>query len=78
TANNGTVTLSDGVITYTPDTGFVGSDSFTYTVNDGNGGVATATVHVTVNNPPVANDDEAFTEVGVPIVINVLENDFYP
>ncbi|MEM9136170.1 MAG: DUF4347 domain-containing protein, partial [Cyanobacteria bacterium P01_F01_bin.42] len=37
--SNGTVTLNDnGSFTYTPDAGFSGSDSFTYTVSDGNGG----------------------------------------
>src|SRR5690606_23237991 len=49
TASNGTVMWTDGVITYTPDADFHGADSFTYTINDGNGGTATATVHVTVN-----------------------------
>ena len=38
----------------------VGSDSFTYTIDDGHGGTATATVHMTVtnvNDPPVAQPD---------------------
>ncbi|MGE2693022.1 Ig-like domain-containing protein, partial [Mycolicibacterium pulveris] len=48
-AGNGTVTLVDGVLTYTPDTDFHGTDWFTYTISDGNGGTATATVYVTVN-----------------------------
>ncbi|MGV0644287.1 Ig-like domain-containing protein [Mycolicibacterium sp. XJ2546] len=78
TANNGTVDLSGGVITYTPSADFVGSDSFTYTVSDGNDGIATATVHVWVDNPPVANDDFASTEEGIPVVIDVLGNDFNP
>lgn len=35
-ANNGTVVAStDGVVTYTPANGFVGADSFTYVVSDG-------------------------------------------
>lgn len=52
----GTVSLSAGVITYTPPTGFSGSDGFTYTVTDGVwGGTATGNVLVTVSaaaNPP--------------------------
>ena len=39
--------------------GFAGTDSFTYTVSDGNGGQATATATVAVlaaNLDPVAND----------------------
>lgn len=44
----GTVDLNgDGTITYRPIHTFKGSDSFTYTVDDGNGGSATATVTIT-------------------------------
>ncbi len=39
---------ADGTLTYTPDPGFTGQDSFTYTVADGRGGHATATVTITV------------------------------
>ncbi|MGV0714852.1 Ig-like domain-containing protein [Mycolicibacterium sp. XJ662] len=74
-AGNGTATLVDGVITYTPDADFLGTDMFTYTISDGNGGAATATVRVTVNNPAVANPDFASTEEGMPVVIDVLAND---
>jgi uncharacterized repeat protein (TIGR01451 family) len=50
---NGDVTCTPaGLCTYTPDPGFTGGDSFTYTVTDGNGGFDTATVTVTVNAPP--------------------------
>jgi uncharacterized delta-60 repeat protein len=46
---NGSVTfLAGGSVTYTPTTGFNGSDSFTYTVTS-NGATETATVNVTVN-----------------------------
>jgi hypothetical protein len=45
---NGSVTLgSDGSFTYTPDPGFVGTDSFTYQAFDGTD-AATATVSITV------------------------------
>jgi hypothetical protein len=33
--NGGTVTLSEGLVTYTPTTNFVGADLFTYAVSDG-------------------------------------------
>ncbi|MGH2694205.1 MAG: Ig-like domain-containing protein [Actinomycetota bacterium] len=36
-------------VTYTPDADFYGSDSFTYEVDDGNGGVSSATVSITVD-----------------------------
>ncbi|MEM7132187.1 MAG: Ig-like domain-containing protein, partial [Chloroflexota bacterium] len=49
---------------YTPDTNFVGDDSFTYQISDGRGGSDTAEVIITVtqgNRLPVANDDSAST-----------------
>jgi len=47
---NGTVT-HDGVrVTYTPNAGFDGEDTFTYTVGDGHGGIAQATVTITVDD----------------------------
>jgi hypothetical protein len=38
----------DGTFTYTPASGFSGTDSFTYTIADGRGGSASATVTLTV------------------------------
>ena len=46
---NGTVSMHpDGTFTYTPHPGFVGKDTFQYTVIDGNGGYDQAKVHITV------------------------------
>jgi hypothetical protein len=42
------VTNGDGSVTYSPNSGFTGSDLFRYTVSDGRGGTATARVKVTV------------------------------
>jgi VCBS repeat-containing protein len=63
-AVNGQVTLQDGKILFTPDAGFSGPASFTYTVTDALGATDTATVAVTVaaappppNRAPVANAD---------------------
>ena len=39
---------AEGAVTYTPDAGFTGTDSFFYTVSDGLGGSDVATVSVTV------------------------------
>jgi hypothetical protein len=45
----GTTTNSGGGdITYRPNAGLAGADSFTYSISDGRGGAATATVHVTI------------------------------
>lgn len=49
-ASNGSVTLNaDGSFTYTPITGFTGSDSFTYKANDGTQDSNTTTVDLTVD-----------------------------
>jgi large repetitive protein len=48
-AQNGTVALRNGQITFTPDPDFNGEASFEYTVSDGEGGTATATVTVSVS-----------------------------
>ncbi len=53
-AANGTVVLSGTTINYTPKAGFIGQDSFTYTVSDGQGGTATATVTVNVQSSTTA------------------------
>jgi hypothetical protein len=52
-ARGGTSINGSGV-TYSPNSGFSGADSFSYTVSDGQGGSATATVSVQVQSPPPA------------------------
>jgi outer membrane protein OmpA-like peptidoglycan-associated protein len=54
---HGTAAFTSTGATYTPATNYLGADNFTYTVSNGSGGTATATVHITVvtqNLPPVA------------------------
>ena len=79
---NGAVTRSGGNFTYTPKAGFVGTDSFIYTISDGKGGTATGTVTVTVkaavNQPPKAVNDSVNTAYNISININVLTNDSDP
>ena len=80
---HGTVQVEPGgdQLRYTPQAGFVGSDSFAYTVSDGRGGTATARVTVTVaaaSAEPVATPDRAVTLVGTPVTIDVLANDDDP
>ena len=44
--------VTGSVVTYSPTTGYTGSDSFTYTISDGHGGTDTATVTLTVTASP--------------------------
>ncbi len=80
-SNGGSVTINGGTsIDYAPEANFVGTESFSYTISDGNGGTDTATVTVSVtgtNRTPVALADSASSE-GSSVVINVLENDYDP
>ena len=50
---NGTAIASGATITYQPNVGFAGTDSFTYTATNTGGTSAPATVTVTVNDPVV-------------------------
>ncbi|WP_400080000.1 Ig-like domain-containing protein [Winogradskyella sp. R77965] len=85
---NGTVVINpDGSYTYTPNPGFIGEDTFEYTIcDDGNPQACdTATVYIEVlpesgpeNEAPIANADTAATPEGTPIDIVVLANDFDP
>jgi hypothetical protein len=76
---HGTATYTASYVFYTPDTDYTGSDQFSYTISDGNGGIDSATVYVTVtpsNDPPVANDDSAnVLEDSGSNQIDVLAND---
>jgi hypothetical protein len=49
-AENGSVNITSGgkTLSYKPRNGFSGTDRFSYTVSDGKGGIATATVTVNV------------------------------
>jgi autotransporter-associated beta strand protein len=57
--------LGDVNFTYTPDSGYSGTDSFTYSASDGQGGTATGTMTFTpyVNQPPTAEDASVYTYV---------------
>ena len=78
--SSGTGEIAGGSsVTYTPDAGFMGTDSFTYTITDVASVTATANVTVTVGAPPnaapVAVDDTATTWEGLEVIIDVLSND---
>ncbi|MEE4361497.1 MAG: Ig-like domain-containing protein, partial [Pseudomonadales bacterium] len=77
--SNGTATReNDREIRYIPDPNFSGTDSFTYAIEDQDGGVATATVTVTVipvDDPIFAGDNSASLSEDGSITLNVLFND---
>jgi lipopolysaccharide export system protein LptA len=79
---NGTVSFSDSAITYKPNAGFSGEDSFSYTITDGHGHTAIGQVKVTVgaapNRAPTAVTDTVTTNYGAAITINALSNDTDP
>ncbi len=81
---NGTVTLNaDGSFSYTPNTGYTGSDSFSYRANDGQASSTAAVVTITIlpagaNLPPLAFSDRYETARGQTLTIaapGVLGND---
>jgi hypothetical protein len=81
-SDHGSVVLNGGVVRYWPDTGYTGTDSFNYTIEDGYGGSDTATVTVTVtsaaNEGPVATDDVLDTDEDTAGTVDVLANDDDP
>ena len=75
---------SNGSFTYTPDTNYNGTDSFTYHASDAALNSNTATVTITVNatnDAPVANDDAYSTDEDTTLTVpdyGVLDNDTDP
>ena len=56
---NGQAGVANDIVIYTPNTGFVGIDSFTYTIIDPYGGSSSATVSVNVTAPMTPPDAPA-------------------
>lgn len=80
---NGATEISGTSILYTPEVGFVGTESFTYVINDGNGNTDSATVTVTVTDKPneapgAVNDTASVVEDSGQASIDVLANDTDP
>uniref|UniRef100_A0A8J7AB09 FG-GAP repeat protein n=1 Tax=Desmonostoc muscorum LEGE 12446 TaxID=1828758 RepID=A0A8J7AB09_DESMC len=88
--SNGTLTLndnstpdnpSDDFFIYTPNANFNGTDSFNFTVSDGNGGNITSTFNLNVkpvNDAPIAVNDRLTTGFNTPVTIltsTLLAND---
>ena len=78
---HGTALVVLGGIRYTPQAGYTGADTMSYTVQDRHDGAATATVTFNVvaqNRAPDAVADAAQVARGATIVVNVLTNDSDP
>jgi VCBS repeat-containing protein len=79
---HGSLSLStNGGFTYTPNTNYNGSDSFTYRAHDGitTGNLATVTINLTpVNDAPIAVNDITNTLEDVSVTVKVLANDSDP
>jgi len=77
---HGTATITGGGtgVSYTPAVGYSGPDSFGYTISDGNGGNASATVSIevtAVDQQPLAVNDTLAVNEDASGVVNVLTND---
>ena len=73
----GTVVLNgDGTVTFTPNPGFTGAASFTYSATDGSlpSNVATVTVNVAaMPHAPVANDDTLAATEDIPVTYTAAQ-----
>ncbi|OQX12318.1 MAG: hypothetical protein BWK80_43850, partial [Desulfobacteraceae bacterium IS3] len=78
-ANGRAVLNDDGTVTYTPNIGFSGADTYTYKVCNPSDRCDIASVTITVENaPPVAEDDSASTRPNTPVSVPLLVNDSDP
>ena len=82
----GAVSLVNGQLSYVPAAGFTGTDTFTYTISDGNGATAVGTVTITVGeaNTSLVPDDDAYKVVAGnldsqgEVALDILSGDQYP
>ena len=78
-ATNGTVSIDgSGNVVFTPDTGYTGEASFSYTVSDGNGGTDTATATINVmpsaDAPTLSVADASSTNAGATVISTGLQD----
>ena len=83
TPTHGTAEIDGASVIYKSNAEFEGADSFDYTIDDGDGGQATATITVNVALPPeeqspIAANDIVTTAQESAIIIPVLANDIEP
>jgi subtilisin family serine protease len=78
TPSHGTLSGTAPNLTYTPDADYNGSDSFTFTANDGAADSNMATVSITVtavNDPPVADSQSVTTLEDAAVTITLTASD---
>jgi hypothetical protein len=77
-----TTNLENGTVTVDPGPSFTGTIEVSYEIIDDGSPPRTATgmltVGVVAGNPPVTVDDQATTQQGVPVTVDVLANDSDP
>jgi gliding motility-associated-like protein len=72
---HGTTTVTPaGVVTYTPATGYMGPDTYTYTLTTADG-VVSDPITVTVNIKPTGVSDATTTPINTPVTTTVMAND---
>jgi VCBS repeat-containing protein len=74
-AHGNVVINANGTFTYTPTADYNGSDSFKFTVSDGQGGSNTYTYSLNVTPVADAVNDTATTNAGTAVTTSVLAND---
>jgi DNA/RNA endonuclease G (NUC1) len=77
-AAKGILVVTGGKVLYTPNQNANGADSFSYTINDGHGGISTGTVNVvinSINDAPTAITDSAATDEDTSVTIDAAAND---
>lgn len=76
-ANGSAFSLGNGLVTYVPDPGFAGTDTFTYTIDDNSGATSNAaTVTINVFNPD-ATSDTLLGSSGNDTLIGLTGDDFF-
>jgi len=70
-AQNGSTSLSGNDIIYTPQSGYVGSDTIVYQISDGNGGIDSDTIFITIDAAlPVELLDFSGRSEGCKVMLN--------
>ena len=73
--DNGLAIVVAGKISYTPDAGFTGKDTYTYQLTSADGKVKSDLIEVTINIKPVGTADAVTSPVNTVVTTNVKNND---